>query len=112
MEERMKEINLFSLMEELTSLQLKELRSNVNSLFFSDRAKEIIKEMAEYARETKLFKDNKDNYEQFLVDSKNATATAMYNYMLDRILKAPDNIHLKSNIILIMPRLDEIVNGN
>lgn len=80
-------------------------------LFFNDKAKAIIKEIAEYARKTKIWEIVKEQREQFWEYSKDSTPEQVYAYMLDRIVNAPTSFHRDSSVILIIPRLDEILNG-
>lgn len=78
-------------------------------LTFPDRAREIIHEIAEYGRTTMVWKSTADRREQFWADSADATPEQIYAYMLDRIVNAPTRFHRDSSILLIAPRLDELL---
>ena len=86
----------------------KESKENV---IFSEKAKGLIKEIAEYAKTTTLYKRTKERREEFWEMTKDATPALVYGYMLDRVANAPTRIHAESSIILLMPRLDEVLNG-
>ena len=85
----------------------KEGKDNVN---FSQRAKEIIKEVADYARTTKIYAANKEQREKFWEETKDATPALIYEYMLDRVVNAPTKMHMNCSVILIIPKLDELLN--
>ena len=78
-------------------------------LAFSDRALEIIHEIAEYGRTTMIWKSTAERREKFWADSADATPEQVYAYMLDRIVNAPTRLHRDSSILLIIPRLDEML---
>lgn len=78
-------------------------------LAFPERAREIIHEIAEYGRTTEIWKATKDRRERFWADSKDATPEQVYAYMCDRIVNAPTRYHRVSSILLIIPRLDELL---
>ena len=84
---------------------------NNKVLIFNDKAKTIIKEIAEFARKTGIWENVKEQRERFWEDTKDSTPEQVYAYMLDRIVNAPTSIHRNSSIILIIPRLDEMLNG-
>lgn len=71
---------------------------------FTDRAKEIIMELAEEYRETPIYKRAKKELPEW-VDT--ATAAEIYIQMLDRIVKAPTIIHMISSIKALIPILWE-----
>ena len=76
-----------------------ELLDSCPDLEFNQRGIEIINEIADYAEQTKLFKENKERCEIF--DEK--TAKNIFYYMLDRVVNAPTELHRDSSVILIMP---------
>ena len=78
-------------------------------LIFPERAREIIHEIAEYGRTTEIWKATKDRRERFWADSKDATPEQVYAYMCDRVVNAPTRYHRDSSILLIAPRLDELL---
>lgn len=97
---------LYELVPELIGLVTYDEDKN---LLFDDRAKAIIKDIADFARNTKIWETVKEQREQFWEDTKDSTPEQVYSYMLDRIVNAPTSIHRDSSIILIMPRLDELL---
>ena len=98
---------LYTLVPEL----IEAVKRDGENLTFTDRAKEIIKEISAYGRETGIWKSSTERREQFWKDSADATPEQVYGYMLDKIVNAPTRIHRDSSILLIMPRLDELLNG-
>ena len=78
-------------------------------LAFPERAREIIHEIAEYGRTTGIWKATKERRERFWNDSQGATPEQIYGYLLDRIISAPTKYHRDSSILLIIPRLDELL---
>ena len=88
---------------------IEAVKKDGNNLIFTDRAKAIVKEIATYARETGIWESSTELRENFWKNSADATPEQVYGYMLDRI--APTRIHRDSSILLIMPRLDELLNG-
>lgn len=98
---------LYDLMPEL----IEGVKEDGSELVFTDRAKEIIKEIAAYARTTGIYKATKEQGEEFWSDPEKRTARNVYCFMLDRIIHAPTAIHRNSSVILHIPTLDEILNG-
>lgn len=101
---------------ELVPEIIEETREDGETLIFSSRAKEIIKEVAEYSRKTKIFAENKERAGEFWsAETENSaykkTPRNVYFYMLDQIVNAPTLIHMYSSVILHMPALDKLVNG-
>lgn len=86
----------------------KEGRGNV---VFSQRAKELVKEVADFSRKTWIYQKMQDQREAFWNDTKDATPDLIYGYMLDRVANAPTMFHANSSVILIIPKLDELLNG-
>lgn len=82
-----------------------------NTVTFTDRAKAIVKEIAEFSRETRIWEETKEEREWFWEDTKDGTPEQVYGYMLDRIVNAPTRFHRDSSVILVIPRLDELLNG-
>lgn len=77
---------------------------------FNQRAKEIIKEIAEYAKTTRIYKEQKERREKFWEEIKDATPTQIYGYMLYKMINAPTRIHMNCSVLLIIPKLDELIN--
>lgn len=92
--------------EDLPELMIEMLDNTDDSGEFSDRAKEIINEIADYAEKTKIFKDNKEKGEtQF----EGEPARLIYGYLCDRIVNAPTTIHRDVSCILIIPFLRKAI---
>ena len=87
--------------EELIDLMLELLEGNTNNetMEFTDRGREIINEISDYAEQTKIYQENKERGEIF----EGSTAWQVYGYMLDRVVNAPTSLHRDSSVILIMP---------
>lgn len=104
-------MNSIDQMYELVPELIEETKDDGTNLIFSDRAKEVVKEVAEFSRKTKLYQENKERGKEFWSNPEERTARNIYIYMLDRIVNAPTSIHRDSSVILLMPVLDEAVNG-
>lgn len=88
--------------EDLSSLMFELIGNYVaNNTEFSERALEIINEIADYAEGTELFKFQKEKGEMF----DGSTPKQIFWYMLDRVVKAPTTFHRNASCILIMPFL-------
>lgn len=86
---------------EVTDLMAELLENNVDyeTTVFTDRGREIINEISDFAEQTRIFKDNEEKSEMF----DGSTVRQIFGYMLDRIVNAPTSIHRDTSIILIMP---------
>lgn len=73
---------------------------------FTDRGREIINEISDYAEKTAIFQENKERGEMF----KDATAEQIYGYMLDRVANAPTAFHITASVLMIMPFLRKKIN--
>lgn len=98
---------IYDLMPEL----IDDVKEDGGEFVFSERAKAIVKEIADYARSTKLYARSKEQGDEFWKDGKQHTAREIYLFMLDRIVNAPTAIHRNSSVILHIPYLDEELNG-
>ena len=65
----------------------------------TERGKEIIHEIADYAETTELFR--KEHHHGDMLQGK--TFCEMFLYMLDRVCNAPTILHVTSSVILLMP---------
>lgn len=92
-------------MDELKPLVLELLEDNIKGdpWGVTDRGREIIEEISDYAEKLDIFSTNKDRGEMF----EGATARQVYDYMLNRIVHAPTEIHRDISVVLIMPFLRE-----
>ena len=97
--------DLYDLVPEL----IEAVEKDGDSLVFSDRAREIVHEIAEYGRTTMVWKTTTEQRNRFWADSADSTPEQIYAYMLDRIVNAPTRFHRDSSILLIIPRLDELL---
>lgn len=95
---------LFDLMPELIS----ETLANNEDFEFSERAKAIIKEIAEYSRTTKVFTDNKERGKDIF---GGMSAKDIYMHLIEKIANAPTTAHLTTSAILCMPFLDDELGG-
>ena len=66
---------------------------------FTERGREIINEIADFAEQTDIYQRNKEKGEMF----DGSTAQQVFRYMIHRIVNASTTIHRNSSIILIMP---------
>lgn len=91
--------------EDLSALMVELLEDNITAtpeaIEITDRGRQIIDEISDFAEQTKIFQANKDRGEMF----NDATAPQVYGYMLDRIVNAPTRIHMNMSVLLIMPFL-------
>ena len=71
---------------------------------FTDRAKEIVAELAAEYKESEIYKSNVEKIPEWI---KTATAAEVYIQMCDRITQAPTIIHMMSAIKILMPILGE-----
>ena len=69
------------------------------------RAREIINEIAEYAKKTRLYAEFQERSEAFW--EPDDTATEIYLFMLQKIVNAPTQIHRNAAVLLHMPALAE-----
>lgn len=65
----------------------------------TERGKEIINEIADYAEKTELFRTG--HHRGDMLQGK--SFCEMFSYMLDRVCNAPTILHLTSSVILLMP---------
>ena len=92
-------------MDELRPLMCELLEDNIKGDLWkvTDRGREIIDEISDYAEQTEIFLANRDRGQVF----EGASARQVYGYMLDRIVHAPTEIHRDMSVVLIMPFLRE-----
>lgn len=86
---------------EVTGLMAELLENNVDyeTTVFTERGREIINEISDFAEQTRIFKDNEEKGKMF----DGSTVRQIFGYMLDRVVNAPTSIHRDTSIILIMP---------
>lgn len=90
-------------MKELPNLMIELLDGEIHGdpWRITDRGREIVDEISDYAEQLEIFQTNEDRGEMF----EGASARNVYGYMLDRIVNAPTTIHREMSVILIMPFL-------
>ena len=97
--------------EELSNLMVELLENNITTtpekIEVTDRGRQIINEISDYAEQTQIFKENKSRGEIF----DDATASQVWGYMLNRITNAPTRMHMYSSTLLIMPFLKQKLKG-
>lgn len=94
MMEKMSEIN--DLMLELLE---KESEWKDANIVFTERGREIVDKISDYAERTRIFQEHKERGEMF--DA--STAEQVFAYLLDRIVNAPTTLHRDASVLLIMP---------
>lgn len=75
-----------------------------NKVQFTDRAKEIIEELAEKYRETPVYKQSQKETPEWI---KTATAEEIYIQLCDRIVEAPTTLHMLIAPKILLPILHE-----
>lgn len=95
---------------------LEEVYADGSEFVFTDKAKTILKECAEYARETTLYIENEAGANEFWSETTEnavyrATPTNVYRHILERIVNAPTRLHMIASVIIHIPTLDRLVNG-
>ena len=78
-------------------------------MVLSQKAKTLVKEIADFSRNTKIYREARR--EEFRNETKDATPALIYGYLLDRVVNAPTMLHASGSVILLIPRLDELLNG-
>lgn len=73
-----------------------------NTVKFTDRAKEIIMDLAEKYRETPVYKQSRKETPEWV---KTATAAEIYIQLCDRIVEAPSVIHMMIAPKILLPIL-------
>lgn len=86
----------------------KEGKENV---IFSQKAKTLVKEIADFSRNTRIYREAEARREEFRNETKDATPALIYGYLLDRVVNAPTMLHASGSVILLISRLDELLNG-
>ena len=75
-----------------------------NKVEFTDRAKEIIEELAEKYKETPIYKQAKREEPEWV---KTATTEEIYIQLCDRIVEAPTTLHMLFAPKILLPILHE-----
>ena len=72
---------------------------------FPARAREIINEIAEYAKKTKLYTEHQEQSKSFW--EPDTTPTDIYYFMLQKVVGAPTQFHRDAAVLLHMHALAE-----
>ena len=84
---------------------IENAQAHDDCIVFPGRACEIIKEIAEYAKGTKIYSEHQEQSESFW--EPDATPTDIYYFMIQKIAGAPTRIHRDATVLLHMPALAE-----
>lgn len=86
------------------------------NILFSDKAKSLIHEMAEYARNSKYYKKILENDAWMINEQKSyieaamkTTVSRVYYDMLYKIAEAPTFIHAELAPLMLIPVLDDML---
>ena len=87
---------------------------SMDGIIFSDKAKDYIHELADYARSLEWYRRTKEG--KFGIDRKEyeevgASASRMYIDMLHKIVNAPTVIHMELVPVMLIPLIDERLRG-
>lgn len=74
-----------------------------------DKTREIIREVSEYAKKTELYKENTEKREKFIKENADAQTADIYMMMLQKIIHAPTTIHMYSNVLLLLPFINDLM---
>ena len=77
-------------------------------VIFSEKSKKMIHEIAADCRKKELFRRYESRGESY---GKGMTAEELYTDMLIKIAKAPTNVHMFGSVILLLPLVDNKLNG-
>ena len=83
---------------------LETTESTGDTAVFNDKAVELVKEIAEWARGTNFYKDNHETEEKFFDSS--ATPSDIWMFMLQKIVGAPTAMHRDCIVAGHMPALE------
>lgn len=83
---------------------IENIDSSTGALKFPKRAVEIIREIADYAKQTKLYRENIGKAESFWQDED--SPEKIWIYILEKVVNAPTTLHRDGSVILHMPALD------
>ena len=88
-------------------LELLEGNSDLEAGTFTARGREIINEIADYAENTKFYKENKEKGEETFADD---TAHYVFTHMLNKFVNAPIDLYATVTILLCMPIVRQKLN--
>lgn len=85
-------------------IELVEITTEDDKIIFTQRAREIIAELAGWSKGTAIYKRYKGKEPDWV---KTATAEDIYMQILERIGNAPTKIHMSATIMILTPILWE-----
>lgn len=74
---------------------------------FNDKAIGLVKEIAEWAKGTNFYKENRKKAEEFF--EKTTTSSTIWMFMLRKIVEAPTSLHRDCVVAGYMPVLEETI---
>lgn len=107
---------MLSLMDEVNNTNPEEKWNN-KDLDFSDKAKEYIREMAEYSRGLKWYNKISEKQEwinrqkSYTETAMKTSATTVYFDLLQKIMDAPTLVHLELAPVFLLPIIDDMLRG-
>ena len=87
---------------------------SMDGMIFSDKAKDYIYELADYARSLELYRrmmEGKTGIVRKEYEEVGASASRMYIDMLHKIVNAPTVIHMELVPVMLIPLIDERLRG-
>ncbi len=78
---------------------------------FTEEAVDVVREIAEYARKTRIYQDSLEMADGFW-DEHEKTVRAVWLHMLDRVVHAPTSLHRDGSVLILMPVLDDLMQGS
>lgn len=100
---------------EINDLMISLIEDVGDDCSFTDKAKAIIHDIAEYARPMEIYKyfcvDRDSFMEEWRAEEK-VTVKDVYLHMLHLIANAPTLLHRNMSIILFIPIIDDMLTGN
>lgn len=103
---------LCDLMEEVENCNPPEF--SMDGMIFSDKAKEYIYELADYARSLELYrrmKEGKTGIVRKEYEEAGMSASRIYIDMMHKIVNAPTVIHMELVPVMLIPLIDERLRG-
>ena len=86
---------------------LEATESTDDAVVFNEKAVGLVKEIAEWARGTNFYKENREAAAKFFDSS--ATPSEIWMFMLQKIIGAPTTIHRDCIVAGHMPALEDAI---
>lgn len=77
-------------------------------LKFTDEAIKAIHEIADYARETEIYKSTRSAFESFWEHTEKTVYNA-YMHMIHCVVNAPSELHRDSSVMLLIPAIADLI---